>query len=610
VKKIVECVPNFSEGRDQNVIRQITDAIESVQDVELLDVDPGASTNRTVVTFIGPPEAVAEAAFQAVNTAARVIDMRKHAGEHARFGATDVCPFVPVAGVDMDECVAIARSVGRRIGEELGIPVYLYEQAASKPGRRNLADVRAGEYEGLAEKLALAEWQPDFGPATFNARSGATAVGAREFLIAYNINLNTSDRRYANEIAYELRERGRWKRAGNTEPFYYKGEVVYFEEGKYPDGNSDFVGESFEQLAKHYRETRGGDLRKRYRSIGLDPDNLIGRPVYKDGMFTHVKGIGWVVEAYQRAQVSLNLTNYKITAPQEVLEAARELAAARGMVVTGSEIVGVVPFDAMRRAGRFYLQRMRKSTGVPARDLVTAATQAMGLDDVAEFDVDRKVIGMPRQDGPLVSKTVSEFVDEVSRDTPAPGGGSIAAVAGALGAALASMVANLSIGKGEFDERFAELCGLAERAQAAKDELVRAVDADTEAFNEVIAGLRMPKDTAKQIALRAEAIQAGYKSAAEVPLRTAQICREVLDLCKAAAAVGNEAVMSDAGVGALMAYAGVQGAIYNVRINLPHTGDPEFIARLRAELGELLDESKAACEAVQQSVESSFGAEG
>ena len=610
MKKIVECVPNFSEGRDQNVIRQITDAIESVQNVELLDVDPGASTNRTVVTFIGPPEAVAEAAFQAASTAARVIDMRKHAGEHARFGATDVCPFVPVAGVDMDECVAIARSVGRRIGEELGIPVYLYEHAASQPGRRNLADVRAGEYEGLAEKLAKPEWKPDFGPANFNTKSGATAVGAREFLIAYNINLNTSDRRYANEIAYELRERGRWKRTGNTEPFYYKGEVVYFEEGKYPDGNSDFVGESFEHLAEHYRETRGGDLRERYLSIGLDPDNLVGRPVYKDGMFRHVKGIGWVVEAYQRAQVSLNLTNYKITAPQEVLEAARGLAAERGMVVTGSEIVGVAPFDAMRRAGRFYLQRMRKSTGVPARDLVTTAVQAMGLGDVAEFDVDRKVIGMPRQDGPLAGKTVSEFVDEVSRDTPAPGGGSIAALAGALAAALASMVANLSIGKGEFDEQFADLCDLAERAQAAKDELVRAVDADTDAFNEVIAGLRMPKDTAEQIALRAEAIQAGYKSAAEVPLRTAQICREVLDLCQGAAAVGNQAVMSDAGVGALMAYAGVQGAIYNVRINLPHTKDSDFIARLQTELGELLAESKAACEAVQQSVESSFGAEG
>jgi glutamate formiminotransferase/formiminotetrahydrofolate cyclodeaminase len=608
VKKIVECVPNFSEGRDHNVIRQITDAIEGVQDVELLDVDPGASTNRTVVTFIGPPEAVAEAAFQAVGAAAKGIDMRNHEGEHARFGATDVCPFVPVAGVTMDECAAIARSLGQRIGEELGIPVYLYEHAASKPERRNLADVRAGEYEGLAERLAKPEWKPDFGPAAFNAKSGATAVGAREFLIAYNINLNTSDRRYANEIAYELRERGRWKRAGNTEPFYYKGDVVYFEEGSFPDGNSDFVGETFEQLAEHYRETRGGDLRERYRSIGLDPDNLVGRPVYKDGMFRHVKGIGWVVEAYQRAQVSLNLTNYKITAPQEVLEAAREMAAQRGIVVTGSEIVGVVPFDAMRRAGRFYLQRMRKSTGVPARDLVTVATQAMGLNDVADFDIDRKVIGMPGQDGPLVSRAVSDFVDEVSRDTPAPGGGSIAALAGALGAALASMVANLSIGKGEFDAQFDELCDLAERAQAAKDELVGAVDADTEAFNEVIAGLRMPKDTADQVALRARAIQAGYKSAAEVPLRTAQVCRQVLDLCQAAAAVGNQAVMSDAGVGALMAHAGVQGAIYNVRINLPHTKDPEFVDRLLAELDELLAESKAVCAAVQEAVESSLGA--
>jgi glutamate formiminotransferase/formiminotetrahydrofolate cyclodeaminase len=609
VKKIVECVPNFSEGRDQNVIRQITDAIESVQDVELLDVDPGASTNRTVVTFIGPPEAVEEAAFQAVSAAARLIDMRNHEGEHARFGATDVCPFVPVAGVTMDECVAIARSVGRRIGEELGIPVYLYEHAASQPARRNLADVRSGEYEGLAEKLARPEWKPDFGPAAFNEKSGATAVGAREFLIAYNINLNTSDRRYANEIAYELRERGRWKRRGNTEPFYYKGEVVYFEEGRYPDGNSDFVGASFEELAEHYRETCGGDLRERYRSIGLDPDDLVGRPVYKDGMFRHVKGIGWVVDAYQRAQVSLNLTNYKITAPHEVLEAARDLAAERGMVVTGSEIVGVVPFDAMRQAGRFYLRRMGKSTGVPARDLVTVAAQAMGLNDVAEFDVDRKVIGMPIHDGPLVGKTVAEFVDEVSRDTPAPGGGSIAALAGALGAALASMVANLSIGKGEFDGQFTDLCDLAERAQAATDELVRAVDADTEAFNEVIAGLRMPKDTAEQVAERARAIRAGYKSATEVPLRTAQICRQVLDLCQAAAAIGNQAVMSDAGVGALMAYAGVQGAIYNVRINLPHTQDPEYIDRLQEELGEMLAASGAVCEAVQRAVESSFTAE-
>ena len=600
MSKIIECVPNFSEGRDPAVIRQITDAIESVRGVRLLDVDPGESTNRTVVTFVGEPDPVKEAAFRAVRKAAELIDMSQHKGEHARFGATDVCPFVPVAGATMDECAVIAREVGQRIGEELGIPVYLYEHAASRPERRNLADVRAGEYEGLAKKLARPEWKPDFGPAEFNRKSGATAVGAREFLIAYNINLNTTDRRYANEIAYELRERGRWKRSGNVSPFYYKGDVVQFEEGRYPDGNSDFVAGSFDELATYYRESYGGDLYERYRAIGLDPEDLVGRPVYKDGLFTHLKGIGWVVEAYQRAQVSLNLTNYRITPPQAVLEAARELAAQRGIAVTGSEIVGVVPFEAMREAGRFYLQRMRKSTGIPARDIVTTAAQSLGLDDVADFDIERKVIGLPQADGALVKRSVAEFVDEVSRDTPAPGGGSIAALAGALGAALASMVANLSIGKSEFDARYEALCDLAERAQAAKDELVAAIDADTEAFNEVMTALQMAKDTAEQVAARSEAIRAGYKSAARVPLRTAQSCREVLDLCRAAADLGNQAVMSDAGVGALMAYAGVQGAIHNVRINLPHTKDPEFIAEMESQLGSLLADSRAICDEIQE----------
>jgi glutamate formiminotransferase/formiminotetrahydrofolate cyclodeaminase len=506
----------------------------------------------------------------------------------------------------MEDCVQIARAVGRRIGEELAIPVFLYEHAATDPQRRNLADVRAGEYEGLEKKLTRPEWQPDFGPAVFNGKSGATAVGAREFLIAYNINLNTSDRRYANEIAYELRERGRWKRSGNTEPFYYKGRVVNFAEGVYPDGNSDHVAASFEELAAWYKATYGKDLHERYRGIGLDPDNLPGSPVYKDGMFTHLKGIGWVVEDYGCAQVSLNLTNYKVTPPQAVLEAARDLARQRGMVVTGSEIVGVVPFDAMLGAGRHYLRRMQKSTGVPARDIVTTAVQAMGLNDVAPFDIDKKVIGLPHEGGPLAQLSVGEFVDEVSRDTPAPGGGSIAALAGALGAALASMVANLSIGKGEFDARYGDLCQLAEQAQAAKDELVRAIDADTEAFNEVIAALRMAKDTPEQLAARAAAIRAGYKSAARVPLRTAQLCREVLDLCQAAAQVGNQAVMSDAGVGALMAYAGVQGAIHNVRINLPHTRDEAFIDEMQSTLGTLLAESRAICEAIQQEVEASY----
>jgi len=606
VKKIIECVPNFSEGRDLNVIRQITDAIESVQGVRLLDVDPGESTNRTVVTFIGEPEPVKEAAFRAVQKAADLIDMSAHRGEHARFGATDVCPFVPVAGATMEECAEIARQVGQRIGDELGIPVYLYEHAASTPARRNLADVRSGEYEGLPAKLAKAEWKPDFGPAAFNRKSGATAVGAREFLIAYNINLNTTDRRYANELAYELRTRGRWKRSGNVDPFYYKGEVVYFEEGKYPDGNSDFVAGSFEELAAYYEKNYGLDLAERYRSIGLDPDKLPGSPVYKDGLFTHLKGIGWVVDDYRCAQVSLNLTNFNVTAPHEVLEAARELARQRGIVVTGSEAVGVVPFEAMRRAGRFYLQRMQKSTGIPTRDIITTAVQAMGLNDVADFDIDKKVIGMPGAEGPLVRMNVAGFIDEVSRDTPAPGGGSIAALAGALGSALASMVVNLSIGKGEYDARYADLCRLAERAQEVKDELVRAIDADTEAFNEVLAGIRMAKDTPEQIEIRSKHIRAGYKAASEVPLRTAVLCREVLDLCRQAADVGNLAVMSDAAVGALMAFAGVQGAIHNVRINLPHTKDEAFITKMQEKLGSLLSESKAVCESIQQQVESSF----
>jgi glutamate formiminotransferase/formiminotetrahydrofolate cyclodeaminase len=606
VKKVIECVPNFSEGRDLTVIKQITDVIESVQGIRLLDVDPGESTNRTVVTFIGEPEAVKEAAFRAVKKAAELIDMSKQKGEHARFGATDVCPFVPVSGATMEDCAEIARQVGQRIGEELAIPVFLYEQAANKPARQNLADVRAGEYEGLQEKLNDPEWKPDFGPAVFNRGAGATAVGAREFLIAYNINLNTNDRRYANEIAYEIRERGRWKRIGNIEPFYYKGDVVYFEEGRYADGNSGFVAGSFEELAEFYKDTYGADLYKRYRSIGLDPDDLIGRPVYKDGMFTHLKGIGWVVDDYQCAQVSLNLTNYRITSPADVLEAARELAAARGIVITGSEVVGVVPYEAMQQAGRFYLRRMQKSTGIPVRDAVTTAVQAMGLNDVTEFDIDKKVIGMPVADGALVNLNITEFVDEVSRDTPAPGGGSIAALAGALGSALASMVVNLSVGKSEFDSQYDELCQLAEKAQTIKDELVRAIDADTEAFNEVIAGMRMAKDTAEQIAQRSSVIRAGYKSAAEVPLRTAKLCRDVLDLCRAAADIGNKSVMSDAGVGALMAYAGVQGAIHNVRINLPHTGDETFITKMQSQLGSLLSESREICDAIQQRVEDSF----
>jgi glutamate formiminotransferase/formiminotetrahydrofolate cyclodeaminase len=603
MEQIVECVPNFSEGRNDAVIKEITDVIEAVPGARLLDVDPGRDTNRTVVTFVGAPDAVAEAAFRAVERASQVIDMREQSGAHPRFGATDVCPFVPVSGVTMEDCVEIARSVGRRIGEELKIPVYLYEHAASRPERTNLAKVRAGEYEGLAEKLKDREWKPDFGPAKFNPTAGATAVGAREFLIAYNIDLNTTDRRYANEIAYVLRERGRWKRTGNTEPFYYKGALVRFPgDGTYPCGPCDFVAGSFGELEVHYREQHGRDLGKRYEDLGIDPDDPSG-PVFTDGMFTNVKAIGWVIDDYKRAQISMNLTDYKIAPAHEVLEAAREEARKRGIAITGSEVVGVVPYDAMRGSAVFYLNRMRKSTGIPVPDLMETAIQSMGLRDVAPFEAEEKVLGMPRVDGPLVRRETFDFVDEVSRDTPAPGGGSVAALAGALGGALAAMVANLSVGKGEFDDRYAQLCSIADRAQAVKDALVHGVDEDTRAFDLVIEAMRMPKDTEAERAERDTAMQEGYKAATRVPLKTVQDCRTALALCKEISAMADPEMVSDVGTGAHMAAAGAHAAAYNVRINLRHIADDAFNREMRTSVTGLLEKCEELKAAVVVDVE-------
>ena len=462
-------------------------------------------------------------------------------------------PFVPVAGVTMEDCVEIARQVGQRIGEELAIPVYLYEHAARLPERRNLATVRAGEYEGLESKLADPGWAPDFGPAEFNPAAGATAVGAREFLIAYNINLNTTDRRYATELAYQLRERGRWKRAGNTDPFYYKGEVVRFaEDGTYPCGNCDFTGESFEELAAHHEKVHGGDLRERYASIPIDPENPSG-PVFKDGRFKCVKGLGWVIEEYNRAQISLNLTDFKVSPPHEVLEAAREEARRRGIVITGSEIVGVIPFEAMKSAARFYLQEMRRSCGLPTPDLMETAVQSMGLREVSSFEVEERVLGLPKVEGPLVLRPTFDFVDEVSRDTPAPGGGSVAALAGALGGALTAMVANLSIPKGEFDEHYDTLCSIAERAQDLKDALIRGVDEDTNAFDSVIEAMRMAKDTEQERETRAEAMREGYKAATRVPLANVEQCVKVLRLCAEIAPMTDPQMVSDVGAAALLA---------------------------------------------------------
>ena len=591
MEQIVECVPNFSEGRDTSVIKEITDSIESVSGIRLLDVDPGANTNRTVVTFVGSAEAVAEAAFAAAKRASEVIDMRQHQGEHPRMGATDVVPFVPVAGVTMEDCVEIARTVGERIGKELAIPVYLYEHAASRPERRNLSRVRAGEYEGLAEKLKDPEWKPDFGPAEFNPRSGAMAVGAREFLIAYNINLNTTDRRYANDIGYALRERGRWKRTGNTEPFYYKGKIVHFpEDGTYPCGQCDFVAGSFEELAAHYRDVHGGDLAARYASLDIDPDNPTG-PVFTDGQFNNVKAIGWVIDEYNRAQISMNLTNYQVSPPHEVLEAARAEARRRGVVITGSEIVGVIPYEAMRRAAVYYRKKMMKSTGIPVPDLMETAIQSMGLRDVAPFDPEEKVLAMPKIEGPLALLQTYDFVDEVSRDTPAPGGGSVAALAGSLGAALASMVANLSTGKGKFDDHYEQLCDLAQRAQTVKDSLMRGVDEDTQAFDSVLAAMRRPQDTEEERAERATAMQEGYKAATRVPLGTVEQCKAALELCLEMANMADPQMISDVGTGALMAYAGAQAAAYNVRINLPHIEEEEFVTETKESLDTLLSDS-------------------
>lgn len=603
MNQLIECVPNFSEGRDSKKIKEITNAIESVSGTKILDVDMGADTNRTVVTFVGSPEIVSEAAFQGIKKASEIIDMRKHKGAHPRMGATDVCPFIPVSNISMDECVAIAKKTGEKVGKELNISIYLYENAASNEERKNLSTVRSGEYEGLKKKLKENNWKPDYGPTKFNEKSGATAIGAREFLIAYNINLNTNDRTYANEIAYELRERGRWKRTGNIEPFYYKGDVVYFEERKYPDGNSDFVASSFGELADYYNKKYGKDLRKRYEGIGLDPDDLVGKPVYKDGKFTNVKGLGWVIPEYNRAQISMNLTNYKISPIHDIFDAACEEAEKRGIKVTGSEIVGLIPYDAMKSAAEHYLSKMHKSPGLPVSDLMNVAAQSLGLSDVGDFNPEDKVLGMPKTDGELANRITFDFVDEVSRDSPAPGGGSVAALSGALGAALGTMVANLSTSKAGFEDKKEKLAEISKKGQFTKDELVKAIDDDTTAFDKVIKAMRMPKDTEKEKETRENKMQKGYQSATLVPLKTVEDCRNALQICLDISDIMDEGMASDVGSGALMANAGAISAAYNVRINLKSITDKKFSNNTEKKLAELLSDCEELLEKISKNVE-------
>ncbi len=594
-RRIVECVPNFSEGRDLAKMRQITEAIESKSGVSLLDVDPGADTNRTVVTFVGDPDSVVEAAFLGIAAAAKLIDMRTHHGAHPRMGACDVCPFIPVEGVTMDDCAELARRLGERVGRELGVPVYLYEHAAGHPSRNNLAVVRKGEYEGLEKKLQDPAWKPDFGQARFHPGFGALITGAREFLIAYNINLNSTDKAHASDIALELRESGRVARRGQKNAYYSSGQKLKYAEGCFPCGNCDFDGKRFEDTERHCLEVHGTALREVLAANDIDAaKGVVGQKVYRPGMFKECKSIGWYVDTYKRAQISINLTDWHVTSMRDVLEAARKLAAARGLVVTGSEIVGLVPFEALFQAGRAYLDAQGKSAFVPVGDVLQAAVFSLGLTDVAPFEIEKKVIGMPKTyPGGLTDMRCRDFVDEVSRATPAPGGGSIAALAGSLGAALASMVANLTQGKAASELAERELLAAAEKAQRVKDALLLAVDEDTSAFNAYMEALRLPKGTPEEKQLRGAKMQEGLKLAIEVPLRTARLSYEAMEAAATAMRYGNPNSITDAMVGFTVAFAGVRGGIWNVLINLKGLTDAAYVAEMRPACSKLLVEADA-----------------
>ncbi len=580
--KIVECVPNFSEGKDKGMIHEITAEIEAVEGVELKDIDMGADMNRTVVTFIGEPGSVKEAAFRGIKKAAEIIDMSKHEGSHPRMGATDVCPFVPVKGVTMDDCVDIAKEVGKRVGEELNIPIYLYEEAATEEKRRNLATVRSGEYEGLEDKLVDPDWEPDFGPAEWNDRvkkTGATVIGAREFLIAYNIDLNTRNTKIAWDIAFELRDRGRSKREGSPDDHYWKGNIVRYSKDRYPCGECDHLESTFEDIREHTQEEHGYDLKEFLeKDYDYDVTDLEGKAVKKRGKFSHCKAIGWYVDDFNRAQVSINLTNYKETSIHDVYEESKKIARDMGVTVTGSEIVGLVPYQALMESGRYYLEKQGQPTGVPWWDVVETAIQSLGLRDVSEFDIESKVIGAPWiPDDALASMNVDELVHEVSRDSSTPGGGSIAALSGSLGAALCSMVCNLSTGGRGTEDVDPILMPVADGVQELKQRLLEAVDEDTRAFDAYMEAKQMPRSTKEQRDKRKRAMDKGLKHAVQVPLDTAKMSAEVIELMLDAAEHGKKGALSDATVGAQMAYAGVVGGIANVKINLADMKDQEYV---------------------------------
>lgn len=539
---VIECVPNFSEGRKPEVIEQIARAIQQVEGAKLLDVDPGKATNRTVMTIAGPPDRVIEAAFQAIAVAAQLIDMRTHSGEHPRMGATDVCPLIPISGITMEETAAYAHQLANRVGEALGIPVYMYEGAATRPERQNLAVIRAGEYEGFAAKMKSAEWKPDYGPSTFNEKAGATVIGARDFLIAYNVNLNTRSERRANSVAFDIREKGRVSRKGNN----LTGEIIRDEQGE---------------------------------------------PIREEGSCKGVKAIGWYIEEYGTAQVSMNITNIKLTSLHAAFDACVESASRRGMRVTGSELVGLVPLQVMLDAGRFYMQKQELSPGVSDDELIHIAVKSMGLDELSSFDPKKKIIEYLLQDETsekLVGMSMAGFSEELASDSPAPGGGSAAAYAGALAASLGTMVANLSANKRGWEDRHGYFSDWAVKGQEDRKKLLAMVDEDTQAFNAILEAFRLPKETDAEKKTRQTAIANATLRATYSPLNMMRLANEQFPLLEAMTKEGNPNSVSDAGVGAICALAGVEGGWLNVMINLSGLKDQETSAKIANEANSIL----------------------
>jgi glutamate formiminotransferase/formiminotetrahydrofolate cyclodeaminase len=552
-KQLIECVPNFSEGVDLNIIKQITDEIEKVEGVKLLDVDPGKATNRTVVTFVGEPQPVIDAAYLAIKKAGELIDMTKHKGEHPRMGATDVCPLIPIAGITMEETVEYAKKLGKRVGEELNIPVYLYESAAQKEDRQNLATIRAGEYEGFGDKIKDANWAPDFGQSIFNEKSGATVIGARDFLVAYNVNLNTTSTRRANSVAFDLRENGRVK----------------------------------EENGKKVLDANGAEVRE-------------------PGLLKSVKAIGWYIEEYGIAQISMNLTNISITPLHIAFDTAVERAHARGMRVTGSELVGLVPLKSMLDAGKYFLAKQKRSVGISEEEIIKIAVKSMGLDELTSFDPKKKIIEYVMQEDSskkLIDMNLVAFANETASESPAPGGGSISAYVGALGASLATMVANLSSHKKGWDDQWEYFSYYASTGQAIKDELLKLVDEDTNAFNKIMNAFGLPKNSDEEKQARSQAIQDATLYATQIPLKTMQVCFSGYEIAQAMVEKGNPNSVTDAGVGALCIRTAIYGAYLNVKINASGLKDKVIAEKLVAEASDILQKSNAMEQTIIQATE-------